>query len=70
MFNLRWLLLNQLSVNLELEDCKTSVLEEVVSSEAQLVQVLVSGHISLETMNSVYPEGVLSNLVERKGHRL
>ncbi len=44
-----WLLLNQHCVSSDSENYKTSVLEEVVSSEALLVQVLVSGTVSPET---------------------
>ncbi len=59
-----WLLLNQLFVNLDYQGYKISVLEEVVSSEVQLVQVLVSGRISQETMNSVGRGLVCFNLIE------
>ncbi len=50
---MQWRLLNQHYVNLDFVNSKISVLEEVVSSEVQLVSVLVSGVISSETMNSV-----------------
>jgi len=46
-----WHLLNQFYVNISLTDSVVSVLEEVVSSELQLVQVLVSGQVSSMTMN-------------------
>ncbi len=66
-----WLLLNQLFVNLDYQGYKISVLEEVVSSEVQLVQVLVSGRISQETMNSVNHHLDISNLIgQRKESRL
>ncbi len=48
-----WHLLNQYYANLECRDCKISVLEELVSSELQLVQLLVSGMVSQKTMNLV-----------------
>ncbi len=48
-----WLLLNQYYASMESKSLKISVLEEVVSSELQLVQVLVSGVISSETMTSL-----------------
>ncbi len=48
-----WHLLNQHCVNLDSENFEISVLEEVVSSEQQLVQVLVSGVISSKTMTSL-----------------
>ncbi len=64
-----WLLLNQLFVNLDYNDCKISVLEEVIFSEQQLVQVLASGRISSRTMSSVYPH-VLWNPIGRTGHSL
>ncbi len=50
---MQWHLLNQHYVNLHPINSVISVLEEVVSSEAQLVQVLVSGVISSETMKLV-----------------
>ncbi len=50
---MKWLLLNQLCVNLVSKSLGISVLEEVLSSEQQLVQVLVSGTVSSRTMNSV-----------------
>ncbi len=62
---MQWLLLNQHYVSLHPIDLEISVLEEVVSSEQQLVSVLVSGHISLETMNSVDQEGY--NQIEHTG---
>ncbi len=48
-----WLLLNQHFVSLELQNFEISVLEEVLSSEAQLVLLLVSGTVSRKTMTSV-----------------
>ncbi len=53
---MKWHLLNQLYVSLgplSLEDC---VLEELVSSDLQLVQVLASVMDYLRTTNSVYQE--------------
>ncbi len=47
-----WHLLNQLYVNLDLDNSSVCVLEEVVSSEVQLAQLLVSGTISHKTMIS------------------
>ncbi len=49
---MKWHLLNQLYVNSVLEDSNICVLEEVVSSELQLVQLLVSGTVSQKTMIS------------------
>ncbi len=65
-----WLLLNQHYVSLGFKNLEISVLEEVVSSEAQLVQVLVSGLVSLETMNSVSLDADDFNLIVPKGLRL
>ncbi len=48
-----WLLLNQLFVSSVSEDLHVSVLEEVLSSEALLVQLLVSGGVSIETKRIV-----------------
>ncbi len=48
---MQWHLLNQLFVNSDYENSKISVLEEVVSSEQQLVQLLVSGTESRQTMS-------------------
>jgi len=47
-----WLLLKQHFVHTQSESYRMSVLEEVLSSELQLVQVLASGLVSLETMTS------------------
>ncbi len=52
---MKWHLLNQHYVSLEFPSLEISVLEEVVSSEQQLVQLLVSGTVSRQTMNSVRP---------------
>lgn len=62
---MKWRLLNQHYVSLDPINLGISVLEEVVSSEVQLVSVLVSGHISSGSMNSVYR--VLSNPIDLKG---
>ncbi len=67
---MQWLLLNQLFVNLDYQGYEISVLEAVVSSEVQLVQVLVSGRISQETMNSVGQSQVCFNLIGQKGLHL
>ncbi len=64
---MQWHLLNQHYVNLDIINSEISVLEEVVSSEAQLVSVLVSGRISSETMNLVYPVRVVFNQREHIG---
>ncbi len=65
-----WLLLNQLYVTLDYKDSVLCVLEEVVSSEVQLVQVLASGRISSKTMSLVLPFEVGFNLTEQKGLHL
>ncbi len=67
---MQWLLLNQLFVNSECINFVTSVLEEVVSSEAQLVQLLVSGTVSLKTMSFLSHGTVVSSQIEAIGHRL
>ncbi len=46
---MNWLLLNQHYVNLESRNYKIFVLEEVLSSELQLVLLLVSGLVSHQT---------------------
>ncbi len=53
MDNVTWHLLNQHYVNLDSRKCEISVLEEVLSSELQLVLLLASGTVSLKTMTSV-----------------
>ncbi len=50
-----WLLLNQHFVNSDSENFKMSVLEEVLSSELQLVLLLASGTVSYKTMMSLGP---------------
>ncbi len=50
---MKWHLLNQHYVNLDSKNLDLSVLEELVSSGLQLVQLLVSGSVSQKTMNSV-----------------
>ncbi len=47
---MQWHLLNQFYVSMDYGNSKISVLEEVVSSDPSLVQVLVSGVISSKTM--------------------
>jgi len=49
---MNWLLLNQFYAILGPLNFNVFVLEEVLSSELQLVQVLVSGPISFKTMIS------------------
>jgi len=63
-----WRLLNQHYVNLDYENCQVSVLEEVVSSEVQLVALLVSGTVSRKTMNSPGLGRLCCNLEEARGH--
>ncbi len=53
MGRLEWLLLNQHLDSLERTNSRVSVLEELVSSEQQLVQVLVSGKVSSQTSKSL-----------------
>ncbi len=65
---MKWLLLNQLFVSLDYKNYETSVLEEVVSSEEQLVLLLASGTVSQKTMNSVFPEGEDFNPLVLGGH--
>ncbi len=62
-----WRLLNQFYVNLESKSLRISVLEEAVSSGQQLVQVLVSGHISPKTMISLSQRFQCYNLIEHEG---
>lgn len=57
---MKWHLLNQLFVNLDSKNSEMSVLEEVVSSELQLVQLLASGTVSPKTMTSHF-RGTLWN---------
>jgi len=51
---MKWLLLNQLYASIFPTSSEISVLEEVISSELQLVQVLVSGQVSSRTMSSLF----------------
>ncbi len=67
---MQWLLLNQHFVNSECINFVASVLEEVVSSEAQLVQLLVSGMVSLKTMSFLSHGTAVFNQIDRIGHRL
>ncbi len=62
-----WHLLNQYYVSLYLTDCEISVLEEVISSELQLVVLLVSGTISQKTMSLVSLDEACFNLVGLTG---
>ncbi len=50
---MQWHLLNQHYVSLEFPNLNVSMLEEVVSSEQQLVQLLVSATVSHRTMSLV-----------------
>ncbi len=63
MGDMDWHLLNQHYVSLDSESYRISVLEEVLSSDLQLVQVLVSGMVSLKTMISHGHRVVYSNLL-------
>ncbi len=67
---MQWLLLNQHFVSLDSENFRISVLEEVVSSELQLVRLLVSGMVSQKTMNSAYLDVADFSLIDHTGHRL
>jgi len=60
---MKWHLLNQHCVSTDYTNYRISVLEEVVSSEQQLAQVLVSGKVSLGTMMS-HGHGRVSNSLE------
>ncbi len=51
---MNWHLLNQHYVSLDFKNYEISVLEEVISSELQLVLLLVSGTVSFETMTSLF----------------
>ncbi len=48
---MKWHLLNQHYVSLDYKNSGMCVLEEVVSSEVQLVVLLVSGTVSSKTMS-------------------
>jgi len=52
---MEWHLLNQYCEISEFNNSAVWVLEEVISSELQLAQVLASGVISLKTMTSHFP---------------
>ncbi len=62
-----WLLLNQHFVNTDLHGYETYVLEEEVSSEALLAQVLVLDMGSLRIGILLAPSREFCNLVERGG---
>jgi len=64
---MKWHLLNQHCVSMDYTNFAISVLEEVVSSEQQLVQVLVSGKVSLGTMISHGPGQPWNNLEYQGG---
>ncbi len=65
---MKWLLLNQHYVNSDSINSKISVLEEVVSSGAQLVLLLVSGLVSSRTM-TLHSHGTrLNNLEFARDH--
>ncbi len=63
---MEWLLLNQHYAVLDSNALKVVVLEEVLSSELQLVSVLVSGGVSMKTMQCLLyrltPETSIRNL--------
>jgi len=61
---MKWHLLNQLYVNSDTKSLEMSVLEEVVSSEQQLVLLLVSGSVSQKTMNSRFLGPQVYNQIE------
>ncbi len=54
--DMQWHLLSQFFVSTDSINSVMCVFEEVVSSELQLAQVLVSGKVSSETINSLNPE--------------
>ncbi len=65
---MQWLLLNQFLLPMAYRSFRSSVLEEVVSSEQQLVQVLVSGRVSSQTMNLLGLGQTWNNLESGKVH--
>ena len=60
---MKWHLLNQHFVSLEPTNSVISVLEELVSSEQQLVLLLVSGMVSPRTMTSALAQAFYNQLV-------
>ncbi len=64
---MKWRLLNQHYVNLDSRSYQMCVLEEVISSELQLVQLLVSGMVSQETMNSIGHGHQVFNQIDQRG---
>ncbi len=50
---MQWLLLNQHFAYMDSKVCEMSVVEDLLSSELQLVLLLVSGMVSQETMTSL-----------------
>ncbi len=70
MCDTKWHLLNQLYVNLDYQDLEMSVLEEEISSDLQLVSVLVSGTVSQETMSLAIRSSECFNQIVLKGHHL
>ncbi len=65
---MEWQLLNQHCVTLESEDYNVVVLEELISSDLQLAQLLVSGMVSMKTMQCLSSRGTL--LTSTKNPRL
>ncbi len=63
---MQWLLLNQHFVNMECKSLGISVLEEVLSSEQQLVLLLVSGMVSTRTMTLLGHGLIWNNLESRR----
>jgi len=51
---MKWHLLNQCYVSTDYPNSDVSILEEVLSSEQLLVQLLVSGTVSHQTMSLVH----------------
>ncbi len=64
---MEWRLLNQHCVTLESEDYNVVVLEELISSDLQLAQLLVSGMVSMKTMLCLLSRE--NHLTSIKNHR-
>jgi len=64
---MQWRLLNQFFVNLESKNLEASILEEVLSSELQLVQLLVSGLVSPQTGMLLSPGTQWNNQQKERG---
>ncbi len=63
---MQWHLLNQLYVNIRLPKYEISILEDLVSSELQLVSLLMSGSVSRQTMISTSLGFQVSNQIGEK----